>query len=147
MTIADAASQRASTSARQISTIEKAAKIKTGGAARAKPFTTSLMIGATIVGHPQALDDIVRSFSEAGGEGFAAGRRLVLQEATLKSLDVGPGSVDSLNGEKNPERRNPAASRRYSRVIVFFAVLNCVIAFRPHRRSCRSATSKYCAQS
>lgn len=73
--------------------IEKPAKARTGAAARGKPFTTQLNVECSIIGHPRALDEVVRSFSSAPVEGDRSGRRLVLTEATLRSLDVGPGAT------------------------------------------------------
>lgn len=75
--------------------IEKPAKAKAGAAAGQRPFLTPLTIKATAVGHPRAIDELLRSFAGApGGTAVANGRRLVLQEATVRSLDAGPGSAN-----------------------------------------------------
>jgi hypothetical protein len=74
--------------------IEKPSKARSGAAARAKPFVTTLTVEMAVIGHPRALDEVVRSFSAAPAEGDLAGRRLVLLEATLRSLDLGPGVVN-----------------------------------------------------
>ncbi len=68
--------------------IEKPSKAK-AGAARGKPFLSTLSVDAVIIGHPRAVDEILRSFAAADA---GDGRRLVVQEASVKSLDVGPGA-------------------------------------------------------
>jgi hypothetical protein len=69
--------------------IEKAAKAK-AGAARGKAFLSTLGVDAVIIGHPRALDDVLRTFSAPD---VGEGRRLIVQEASLKSLDVAPGAA------------------------------------------------------
>jgi hypothetical protein len=87
--------------------IEKPAKLKTGGPARQEPFLKTLRVEATIVGHPRAIDEILRGCASGApgdrpGE-VPPGRRLVVQEATIKSLDIGPGAVARDRRGRDPE--------------------------------------------
>ncbi|HYC77698.1 MAG TPA: hypothetical protein VEI02_08740 [Planctomycetota bacterium] len=73
--------------------IEKAPK-RGAATARTRPFLGALKVEMSIIGHPRAVDDVVRAFPDEPGPGEEPGRRVVVQDAVLRSLDVGPGSTD-----------------------------------------------------
>jgi hypothetical protein len=72
--------------------IAKAPKARTGADQRKTPFVTSTKVEMTVVGHPKAIDLILKSFAQdTSGEG-RAGHYLALEEASIKSLDLAPGA-------------------------------------------------------
>lgn len=72
--------------------IARAPKARTGADQRKTPFVTSIKVEMTIVGHPKAIDLILKSFAQdTSGEG-RAGHYLSLEEASIKSLDLVPNA-------------------------------------------------------
>jgi hypothetical protein len=72
--------------------IAKAPKARTGADQRKTPFITSIRVDLTIVGHPKAIDLILKNLAQdTSGEG-RAGHYLSLEEASIKSLDLAPNA-------------------------------------------------------
>jgi hypothetical protein len=87
--------------------IARPPKGRTGADARKTPFITATKVDMTIVGHPKAIDQILKSFAaDTSGEG-RAGRYLALEDASIKSLDLAPGAA-----VKERRGADPADHRR-----------------------------------
>jgi hypothetical protein len=73
--------------------ISRPPKARTGTADQRKtPFIPSIKVDMTVVGHPKAIDLILKNFAaDTSGEG-RAGHYLSLEEASVKSLDLAPGA-------------------------------------------------------
>jgi hypothetical protein len=87
--------------------IARPPKARQGADQRKTPFITSVKVDLTVVGHPKAIDLILKNFAaDTSGEG-RAGQYLSLEDASIKSLDHAPGAPIK-------ERRggDPADTRR-----------------------------------
>lgn len=72
--------------------ISKPPKARVGADQRKVPFVTAIKVDMSIVGHPKAIDLILKSFAaDTSGEG-RAGHYLSLEEASIKSLDLAPNA-------------------------------------------------------
>jgi hypothetical protein len=87
--------------------IAKPPKARSAADQRKTPFITTVKVDVTIVGHPKAIDLILKNFaSDTTGEG-RAGRYLSLEEASIRSLDLAPGAP-----VKEKRGADPADHRR-----------------------------------
>jgi hypothetical protein len=73
---------------------------------RKVPFVTSLKIDLTVVGHPKAIDWMLKTLA-AEAKAERLGRYVSIQEAAIKSLDLAPGAT-----AKQKRGADPADRRR-----------------------------------
>jgi hypothetical protein len=73
---------------------------------RKTPFIATTKVEVTVVGHPKAIDLMLKNFAQdTSGEG-RAGQYLSLEEASIKSLDLAPGApVKERRGADPADRR------------------------------------------
>ena len=77
------------------------------GAERKVPFVTSIKVDVSIVGHPKAIDWILKNTFAAEAKGERIGRYLSLEQAAIKSLDLPPNAAP-----KQKRGADPADRRR-----------------------------------
>lgn len=74
---------------------------------RKVPFVTSIRVDMTVIGHPKAIDLMLKTLAaDTAGEG-RAGQYLAVDEATIRSLDIAPGTAP-----KEKRGADPADRRR-----------------------------------
>jgi hypothetical protein len=63
------------------------------GEQRKTPFISSIKVDLSVIGHPKAIDWMLKSFAaDTKGEG-RAGRYLAIEDASIRSLDLAPGAA------------------------------------------------------
>jgi hypothetical protein len=86
--------------------IARPPKARTAAEQKKVPFVSAIRVDVTVVGHPKAIDAMLKMFAaDTSGEG-RAGQYLAIDDASIKSLDIPPGApVKEKRGTDPADRR------------------------------------------